>query len=95
MQVRREARAGQDPHEGITGIAGQDHYNQPANGEQRFSLHQRWAKTFPVKTCAGHVLLVEVTQTLFEVHHTAAFAIRGKCKRQVRVYVGKGGKVLH
>ncbi len=70
------------------------HNQPPASSGTRFSLHQRWAGKFAAKPCAGHVLLVEVTQTFFDVHDKAVFVLRGKVKRQGQcLHVGKGGKV--
>ncbi len=66
--------------------------NQPR--DKRFSLHQSWAEIFAAKPCAGHVLLVEVTQTFFHENPGAVFVVRGKGKRTDKpVRVGKGGEV--
>ncbi len=64
--------------------------NQPASDKQRFSLHQRWVENFAAKPCAGHVLLAEVTQAIFDAHPNAVFVLQGSGK----VHVGKGGNVL-
>ncbi len=56
---------------------------------RRFSLHQRSAKNFSAKPCAGHVLLVEVTKAFFTQHPKAVFLLR-----ESGVRVGEGGKVL-
>jgi hypothetical protein len=55
----------------------------------RFSLHQRWFTKFAAKTCAGNVLLVEVTTAFFEKHTNAVFVLQASGFR-----VGKVGEVF-
>jgi hypothetical protein len=66
--------------------------NQPPNKQQRFSLHQRWAKNINAKACAGHVLLVEVTTAFFEKHKSAVFVLKGQARGKLD-RVGTGGSV--